>query len=184
MFTGDSDSCVKSRSTQCSVSDNGSVCGDEAVTRRQRQLICYSKERLEFWDVRGRHSQDSGRENGWWIDILSLRKYLYNISRRTLDTRRTYTHCCLAALLLPQFGGLSSFSRLWSFILQYPYQSSIMSPPAGPPASGPPTKLPWRPFVSICAMYLTNSLSQTILFPFAAVMVASFGVTDDPAKLG
>lgn len=59
-----------------------------------------------------------------------------------------------------------------------------MSPPTGPPASGPRAKLPWVPFVSICAMYLTNSLSQTILFPFAAIMVASFGVTDDPAKLG
>lgn len=33
-------------------------------------------------------------------------------------------------------------------------------------------------------MYITNALSQTILFPFAALMVQSFNVTDDPAKLG
>lgn len=44
--------------------------------------------------------------------------------------------------------------------------------------------LPRGPFGAIVIMYLTNSLSQTILFPFAAVMVQSFGVTDDPAKLG
>lgn len=39
-------------------------------------------------------------------------------------------------------------------------------------------------FAAISVMYFTNSLSQTILFPFAAVMVSSFNVTDDPAKLG
>lgn len=44
--------------------------------------------------------------------------------------------------------------------------------------------LPRGPFGAIVIMYFTNSLSQTILFPFAAVMVQSFGVTDDPAKLG
>eukprot|EP00271_Cylindrocystis_brebissonii_P008515 TRINITY_DN22891_c0_g1_i1.p1 TRINITY_DN22891_c0_g1~~TRINITY_DN22891_c0_g1_i1.p1 ORF type:complete len:692 (+),score=101.86 TRINITY_DN22891_c0_g1_i1:941-3016(+) len=46
------------------------------------------------------------------------------------------------------------------------------------------TPLPFGPFAALSVMYFTNSLSQTILFPFAAVMVREFHVTSDPANLG
>ena len=51
-------------------------------------------------------------------------------------------------------------------------------------ATKPPTPLPRGPTLAIVIMYFTNALSQTILFPFLALMVRSFHVTEDPAKIG
>lgn len=50
--------------------------------------------------------------------------------------------------------------------------------------SRPVTPLPLAALGALSIGLFTNSLVVTVLFPFAPVMVASFNVTDDEAKLG
>lgn len=52
------------------------------------------------------------------------------------------------------------------------------------PSSCERTPLPLAALGALSIALFTNSLVVTVLFPFAPVMVASFGVTDDEAKLG
>eukprot|EP00270_Netrium_digitus_P021134 TRINITY_DN890_c0_g1_i1.p1 TRINITY_DN890_c0_g1~~TRINITY_DN890_c0_g1_i1.p1 ORF type:complete len:528 (-),score=117.54 TRINITY_DN890_c0_g1_i1:139-1674(-) len=47
-----------------------------------------------------------------------------------------------------------------------------------------PTPLPLAAMAALSLALFANSLSTTILYPFAPVMVAQFKVTDDPAKIG
>ena len=47
-----------------------------------------------------------------------------------------------------------------------------------------PTPLPLAAIGALSVGLFSNSLIVTILFPFAPIMVASFDVTDNDAKIG